>query len=115
MAHMKFEVPTVSLHVHERIDPLTIIKSVKRKDNDGRQVSLFEYNEENPPLREAIEFYKHKHNWSNRLIAGDSLLVMNSLLQKRYAESANDIHRSAIWYQVLAQIFRLCESNCVEV
>ncbi len=37
---------------------------------------------ENPPLREAIEFYKHKHNWSNRLIAGDSLLVMNSLLEK---------------------------------
>src|SRR5262249_18449508 len=26
--------------------------------------------------------YKHKHNWSNRLIAGDSLLVMNSLLEK---------------------------------
>jgi adenine-specific DNA-methyltransferase len=23
MAHMKFEVPTVSLHVHERIDPLS--------------------------------------------------------------------------------------------
>ncbi len=38
--------------------------------------------EENLPLREAIEFYKHKHNWSNRLIAGDSLLVMNSLLEK---------------------------------
>jgi len=82
MAHMKFEVPTVSLHVHERIDPLTIIKAVKKKNGDGRQVSLFEYNEENPPLREAIEFYKHKHSWSNRLIAGDSLLVMNSLLQK---------------------------------
>ena len=82
MRHMKFEVPTVSLHVHERIDPLTIIKAVKKKNGDTRQVSLFEYNEENPPLREAIEFYKHKHNWSNRLIAGDSLLVMNSLLEK---------------------------------
>jgi adenine-specific DNA-methyltransferase len=29
-----------------------------------------------------VDFYKHKHNWSNRLIAGDSLLVMNSLLEK---------------------------------
>jgi adenine-specific DNA-methyltransferase len=38
--------------------------------------------EENPPIREAIEFYKHRHNWSNRLIAGDSLLVMNSLIEK---------------------------------
>ena len=33
-------------------------------------------------MREAIDFYKHKHNWSNRLVAGDSLLVMNSLLEK---------------------------------
>ncbi len=38
--------------------------------------------DEEPPLREAIEFYKHAHGWSNRLIAGDSLLVMNSLLEK---------------------------------
>ncbi len=47
-----------------------------------RHSSLFESKEENPPLRQAIEFYKHRHNWSNRLIAGDSLLVMNSLLEK---------------------------------
>lgn len=82
LSHMSFEVPTVSLHVHERIDPLTIIKSLKKKNSESKQMSLFEYSEENPPLGEAIEFYKHKHNWSNRLIAGDSLLVMNSLLEK---------------------------------
>src|ERR1041385_6073683 len=29
--HSSFEVPTVSLHVHERIDPYTIIKAVKKK------------------------------------------------------------------------------------
>lgn len=34
------------------------------------------------PLREAIDFYKHKEGWANRLIAGDSLLIMNSLLEK---------------------------------
>ena len=45
-------------------------------------MSLFQSPGENPPLREAIEFYKHPHNWTNRLIAGDSLLVMNSLLEK---------------------------------
>lgn len=82
MGHMAFEVPTISLHVHERIDPLTIIKALKKKNGETKQMSLFEYSEENPPLGEAIEFYKHKHNWSNRLIAGDSLLVMNSLLEK---------------------------------
>ena len=77
-----FEVPTVSLHVHERIDPRTIIEAVRRPDAGPGQESLFELPDENPPLRQAIEFYRHAHNWSNRLIAGDSLLVMNSLLHK---------------------------------
>ena len=79
-----FDVDTVSLHVHERIDPLTIIEAVKLKKIREQQ-SLFRYfetPEENLPIREAIEFYKHPHGWSNRLIAGDSLLVMNSLLEK---------------------------------
>lgn len=74
-----FDIPTVSLHIHERIDPRRIIESVK-KEQERPQLSLFE--EEKKPLREAIEFYKHKENWSNRLIAGDSLVVMNSLLEK---------------------------------
>lgn len=80
--HTSFEVPTVSLHVHERIDPRTIIEAVRKRNGSERQLSLFDRPEENPPIREAIEFYKHKHNWSNRLIAGDSLLVMNSLIEK---------------------------------
>jgi adenine-specific DNA-methyltransferase len=81
--HTSFEVPTVSLHVHERIDPRTIIEAVRKKNGKSYdQMSLFSSAEENPPLRDAIEFYKHKHNWSNRLIAGDSLLVMNSLMEK---------------------------------
>lgn len=81
--HKSFEVPTVSLHVHERIDPRSIIEAVRKRNGEPqRQASLFEFEGENPPLREAIEFYKHKHDWSNRLIAGDSLLVMNSLIEK---------------------------------
>jgi adenine-specific DNA-methyltransferase len=77
--HTSFEVPTVSLHVHERIDPKTIIETVKKEHDDGGQMSMFS---EKKPLREAIDFYKHKEGWTNRLIAGDSLLVMNSLLEK---------------------------------
>lgn len=77
--HTSFEVPTVSLHVHERIDPKTIIETVKKEKDNGGQMSLFS---EKKPLREAIDFYKHKEGWTNRLIAGDSLLVMNSLLEK---------------------------------
>ena len=87
-----FDVDTVSLHVHERIDPATILAAVQRrmKDTEGKsrntsnliQPDLFHAPFENLPLRDAIDFYKHERDWSNRLIAGDSLLVMNSLLQK---------------------------------
>lgn len=83
--HTSFEVPTVSLHVHERIDPKTILEAV-RKQNGAQpqpsQLSLFAKRAENPPLREALDFYRHPHGWSNRLVAGDSLLVMNSLIEK---------------------------------
>ena len=80
--HTSFDVPTVSLHVHERIDPRTIIEAVRKTDDQAaQQMSLFA-EQQKQPLREAIEFYKHPHNWTNRLIAGDSLLVMNSLIEK---------------------------------
>ncbi|QTN03160.1 site-specific DNA-methyltransferase [Ochrobactrum sp. EEELCW01] len=83
-----FEVDTVSLHVHERVDPATILASVakrlKGKDaaSQWRQPDLFAAPFENLPLRQALDFYHHEKGWSNRLIAGDSLLVMNSLLTK---------------------------------
>jgi adenine-specific DNA-methyltransferase len=84
-----FEVDTVSLHVHERIDPASILAAVRKvmkgeksKQQPTNQMGLFNASFENLPLRDAIDFYKHDKGWSNRLIAGDSLLVMNSLLQK---------------------------------
>jgi adenine-specific DNA-methyltransferase len=84
-----FEVDTVSLHVHERIDPASILAAVRKvmKAEKGKaaptgQMGLFNASFENLPLRDAIDFYKHDKGWSNRLVAGDSLLVMNSLLQK---------------------------------
>ena len=77
-----FEVPTVSLHVHDRIEPSTIIEAVRKRNGSEAQLSFFATPGENPPIRQAVDFYKHRHNWSNRLIAGDSLLVMNSLIEK---------------------------------
>ncbi|MFA7540852.1 MAG: site-specific DNA-methyltransferase [Lysobacterales bacterium] len=83
-----FEVDTVSLHVHERIDPASILAVVrkrlkKEKGEHGGTGDMFRaWFEEPLPYREAIEFYKHDRGWANRLVTGDSLLVMNSLLQK---------------------------------
>jgi adenine-specific DNA-methyltransferase len=86
-----FEVDTVSLHVHERVDPATILAALKKRVKAGGvgeepapwQPDFYRAWFEQPlPLREAIEFYQHDRGWANRLISGDSLLVMNSLVQK---------------------------------
>lgn len=79
-----FDVSTVSLHVHERVDPRAIIERALSDTSVTHygQGLLFESWVEKKPIREAIEFYQHDQNWTNRLIAGDSLLVMNSLLEK---------------------------------
>lgn len=86
-----FDIDTVSLHVHERIDPMSILAAVSKRMKEAKngkgtagafQPGLFDAPFENLPLRDAIDFYKHERGWANRLIAGDSLLVMNSLLQK---------------------------------
>jgi adenine-specific DNA-methyltransferase len=83
-----FSVDTVSLHVHERVDPATILANARKRlkgEKAGaawRQADLFAAAFENLPLRQALDFYHHEKGWSNRLIAGDSLLVMNSLLHK---------------------------------
>ncbi len=83
-----FEVDTVSLHVHERVDPATILaNAAKRLKGKGaahawQQADMFAAPFENLPLRQALDFYSHEKGWSNRLVAGDSLLVMNSLLTK---------------------------------
>lgn len=79
---MRFEVPNVSLHIHERIDPQRIVKAFLKGPEAIKQMSLFAEPENQPPLNKAIDFYAHQQDWTNRLIAGDSLLVMNSLLQK---------------------------------
>ncbi len=67
--------------MHERIQPQTILEAVK-KAGVKVQPNLFDHAFEPLPLRDEVEFYKHEKGWANRLIAGDSLLVMNSLLQK---------------------------------
>lgn len=83
-----FEVDTVSLHLHERVDPATILANARKRlkgekaEEVWRQADLFAAPFENLPLRQALDFYQHEKGWSNRLIAGDSLLVMNSLLHK---------------------------------
>jgi adenine-specific DNA-methyltransferase len=83
-----FDVDLVSLHVHERIDPASILKAVRKRMKKGEQEPRHQSDmfkawfEEPLPYREAIDFYKHDRGWANRLVSGDSLQVMNSLIHK---------------------------------
>lgn len=82
---MSFEVPTSSIHIHESIKPHKIIHAVQavHDEYEDQQLSLFETPVERMRRRrETIEFYQHGINWTNRLITGDSLVIMNSLLEK---------------------------------
>ena len=73
-----FEVPVVPLHIHERVSPRSIVGTLEKKRS--HQLRLFD--EAEFPLDKRVDFYKHDMDWANRLILGDSLLVMNSLLTK---------------------------------
>ena len=82
-----FTVPVSSIHVHETVNPLRVINSVQRVTPKTQEQQLLLFPEASPLQRileqqAAIEAYRHPNKWQNRLIAGDSLIVMNSLLQK---------------------------------
>lgn len=75
------EVPSVPIYVQEKISPEAIIARLKLGAEEKAQMLLFGETAEQQ-FGKAVEFYKHEDNWQNRMILGDSLLVMNSLLEK---------------------------------
>ena len=75
--HTSFEVDTVSLHIHERVSTAAILRAVRREDV---QRTLF--SDPGFSLDQELAFYQHEMDWANRLILGDSLLVMDSLLHR---------------------------------
>src|SRR3990172_3808630 len=76
------EVPAVQVYIQEKIHPQAIIEDLRRTGVKEQQtLSLFsDFN--GIKFEEMIEFYRHEQNWSNRMILGDSLLVMTSLAEK---------------------------------
>jgi adenine-specific DNA-methyltransferase len=71
------DVPAPSIHVHEELSAQKIIGSVRRQ---RLQASLFDVDTLDPD--KAVEFYQHDLDWSNRMILGDSLTVMSSLIER---------------------------------
>jgi len=77
-------VPAVPVYIQEKIHPKAIIENVRaeaKKDKPEPQMALFsDFN--GLQFEDLIDFYQHEQNWSNRMILGDSLLVMTSLAEK---------------------------------
>lgn len=78
-----------SLYVHEDIAPEMLIKrlyQVRQEQKNPGQPMLFSpedmRTETENQLERVADYYTHSMGWKNRLIQGDSLLVMNSLLNR---------------------------------
>jgi hypothetical protein len=76
---MEFQVPTLPLFIHERLSTKAIIETPKGHLKGGEQLALFA-----DPMHsitdQVLKAYEHKDQWVNRMILGDSQVVMNSLL-----------------------------------
>lgn len=85
-------VPSVPIYIQEKIQPQAIIENVRKQagkpghslgeaETEYLQMNFFnDFN--NIEFEDLVEFYEHEQNWSNRMVLGDSLLVMNSLAEK---------------------------------
>ena len=68
------------IYIQEKIVPQVIIENL-RKVVEKPELSLFD-DFDGLEGYEAVEYYQHEANWSNRMILGDSLQVMASLAEK---------------------------------
>lgn len=79
---LSFDVPTLPLFVHERLSTKAILETLKGHKRD-RQDDLFEMfgDPQHSVTDQILKAYEYPDKWTNRLMLGDSLVVMNSLLQ----------------------------------
>ena len=75
----EINVPTVPLFVHERHSTKAILDGIRHRKAKGSTLDLF--GDPQMDIRENLEAYEHMGPWQNRMILGDSLSVMNSLLE----------------------------------
>ena len=77
-------VPVVPVYIQEKIHPQALINPLRRiAPPSDHQPNLFaDFNGGPADFAQKIDFYHHEQHWSNRLILGDSQLVMTSLAEK---------------------------------
>jgi adenine-specific DNA-methyltransferase len=79
---LSFDVPTLPLFVHERLSTKAIIETLTSHKRD-KQIDMFSLfgDPQHSVTDQVLRAYEHRDKWVNRMILGDSLVVMNSLLQ----------------------------------
>ncbi len=78
------EVPAVPIYIQEKVHPRVLIENLRKTAAAGEpEPELLLFGDFNGiEFEDAVDFYRHPQNWTNRLILGDSLLVMASLAEK---------------------------------
>jgi len=78
---LSFDVPTLPLFVHERLSTKAIIETLTGHKRD-KQLGMFELfgDPQHSVTDQVLRAYEHRDKWVNRMVLGDSLVVMNSLL-----------------------------------
>jgi adenine-specific DNA-methyltransferase len=80
-------VPVVPVYIQEKIHPQALVENLRDTAGGGadepEQQLYFDFNGlDAHDFDKKVEFYQHDQNWANRMILGDSLLVMTSLAEK---------------------------------
>lgn len=77
---LSFDVPSLPLFIHERLSTKAILETLKGHKKQGELFDLFS-DPQHSIADQVLRAYEHRDQWVNRMILGDSLVVMNSLLQ----------------------------------
>ena len=79
---LSFDVPTLPLFIHERLSTKAIIETLAGHKTD-KQETMFELfgDPQHSITDQVLKAYEYQDNWTNRMVLGDSLVVMNSLLR----------------------------------
>jgi adenine-specific DNA-methyltransferase len=75
----QISVPTVPLFVHERHSTKAILDGIRNRKAKGTTLDLF--GDAKLDIGEKLDAYEHQGPWQNRMILGDSLQIMNSMLE----------------------------------
>ena len=81
------EVPVVPIYIQEKVHPQALVENLLDTAKAGQpepELTLFDdFNGmDDAAFDKKVDFYHHDQHWSNRMILGDSLLVMTSLAEK---------------------------------